>query len=87
MQAYTSDEDIFFFGFSRGAYVARFLAEMIDHVGLLGVGNEEMARMSPLSSVNQAWLMLTRFRMEGFQPMAGASGRNRGREEEKRQNV
>ena len=44
MQAYTSDEDIFFFGFSRGAYVARFLAEMLDQVGLLSVGNEEMAR-------------------------------------------
>ena len=47
MQAYTSDEDIFFFGFSRGAYVARFLAEMIDHVGLLSAGNEEMARKLP----------------------------------------
>ncbi|KAL8796663.1 MAG: hypothetical protein Q9195_001053 [Heterodermia aff. obscurata] len=46
MQAYTSDEDIFFFGFSRGAYVARFLAEMLDQVGLLSVGNEEMARFA-----------------------------------------
>ena len=27
MQAYT-DDDIFIFGFSRGAYVARFLAEV-----------------------------------------------------------
>ncbi|KAL8737470.1 MAG: hypothetical protein Q9181_001658 [Wetmoreana brouardii] len=37
------DDDIFVFGFSRGAYVARFLAEMLDHVGLLSSGNEEMA--------------------------------------------
>lgn len=36
------DDDIFLFGFSRGAYVARFLAEMLDHVGLLSNGNEEM---------------------------------------------
>ncbi|KAL8798469.1 MAG: hypothetical protein Q9182_006649, partial [Xanthomendoza sp. 2 TL-2023] len=37
------DDDIFVFGFSRGAYVARFLAEMLDQVGLLSNGNEEMA--------------------------------------------
>ncbi|CAL8575533.1 hypothetical protein XPA_001452 [Xanthoria parietina] len=37
------DDDIFLFGFSRGAYVARFLSEMLDHVGLLSKGNEEMA--------------------------------------------
>ncbi|KAL8943586.1 MAG: hypothetical protein Q9216_000951 [Gyalolechia sp. 2 TL-2023] len=37
------DDDIFIFGFSRGAYVARFLAEMLDQVGLLSNGNEEMA--------------------------------------------
>lgn len=46
MQAYNYDEDIYFFGFSRGAYVARFLAEMLDHVGLLSSGNEEMIRKS-----------------------------------------
>lgn len=45
MQSYT-DDDIFLFGFSRGAYVARFLAEMLDHVGLLSAGNEEMARFA-----------------------------------------
>lgn len=37
------DHDIFIFGFSRGAYIARFLAEMLDQVGLLSAGNEEMA--------------------------------------------
>ncbi|KAL9634650.1 MAG: hypothetical protein Q9164_003969, partial [Protoblastenia rupestris] len=45
MSCYDND-DIFFFGFSRGAYVARFLAEMLDHVGLLSAGNEEMARFA-----------------------------------------
>lgn len=40
------DDDIFFFGFSRGAYVARFLAEMLDHMGLLSAGNEEMIRFA-----------------------------------------
>ena len=45
MSAY-DDDDIYFFGFSRGAYVARFLAEMLDHVGLLSQGNEEMARFA-----------------------------------------
>lgn len=43
---YYEDDDIFFFGFSRGAYVARFLAEMLDHVGLLSAGNEEMIRFA-----------------------------------------
>ncbi|KAL4864551.1 hypothetical protein BDV12DRAFT_188808 [Aspergillus spectabilis] len=33
---------IYFFGFSRGAYVARFLAEMLDRIGLLEAGNEEL---------------------------------------------
>lgn len=46
MQAYTFGDDLYFFGFSRGAYVARFLAEMLDHVGLLSAGNEELARRS-----------------------------------------
>ncbi|TKA77123.1 hypothetical protein B0A49_03228 [Cryomyces minteri] len=46
MRYYTPGDDIFFFGFSRGAYTARFLAEMLDHVGLLSAGNEEMVRFA-----------------------------------------
>lgn len=42
MRFYNPGDDIYFFGFSRGAYVARFLAEMLDYVGLLSHGNEEM---------------------------------------------
>lgn len=44
MRYYNPGDDIFFFGFSRGAYTARFLAEMLDHVGLLSAGNEEMCK-------------------------------------------
>ena len=40
---YHSDGDkIFMFGFSRGAFTARFLARMIATVGLLSKGNEEL---------------------------------------------
>jgi len=44
MRYYHDGDDIYLFGFSRGAYIARFLAEMLDHVGLLSAGNEEMIR-------------------------------------------
>lgn len=46
MRYYNVGDDIYLFGFSRGAYTARFLAEMLDHVGLLSAGNEEMARFA-----------------------------------------
>jgi uncharacterized protein (DUF2235 family) len=37
MRYYLPGDEIYLFGFSRGAYTARFLAEMLDHVGLLSV--------------------------------------------------
>ena len=46
MRYYNPGDEIFLLGFSRGAYTARFLAEMIDHVGILSAGNEEMARFA-----------------------------------------
>src|SRR5271155_5033109 len=46
MRYYSPEDDIYFFGFSRGAYTARFLAEMLDHVGLLTAGNEEFTRFA-----------------------------------------
>lgn len=46
MRYYTCEDDLYFFGFSRGAYTARFLAEMLDHVGLLSAGNEELIRFA-----------------------------------------
>nr|KMM66201.1 hypothetical protein CPAG_02541 [Coccidioides posadasii RMSCC 3488] len=44
MKYYEPGDDIYIFGFSRGAYTARFLAEMIEMVGLLSQGNEEMVQ-------------------------------------------
>jgi uncharacterized protein (DUF2235 family) len=46
MRYYTPGDDIYFFGFSRGAYIARFLAEMLDYIGLLEAGNEELIRFA-----------------------------------------
>ncbi|KAF7169316.1 hypothetical protein CNMCM6106_004228 [Aspergillus hiratsukae] len=42
MRHYRSGAEIYIFGFSRGAYTALFLADMLDHTGLLGPDNEEM---------------------------------------------
>ena len=36
------NDKIYIFGFSRGAFTARFLARMISEIGLLSKGNEEM---------------------------------------------
>ncbi|KEF61074.1 uncharacterized protein A1O9_02639 [Exophiala aquamarina CBS 119918] len=46
MRYYCCEDDLYFFGFSRGAYTARFLADMLDHIGLLGAGNEELVRFA-----------------------------------------
>lgn len=45
MRFYKPGDEIYMFGFSRGAYVAKFLAEMLDFVGLLCQGNEEMVAL------------------------------------------
>ncbi len=42
MRYYDEDDKIFVFGFSRGAFTARFLARMISTIGVLSKGNEEM---------------------------------------------
>ncbi|PKY06628.1 hypothetical protein P168DRAFT_302930 [Aspergillus campestris IBT 28561] len=44
MRYHNPGDDLYIFGFSRGAYVARFLAEMLDYMGLLELGNEELLR-------------------------------------------
>ncbi|CDM33983.1 hypothetical protein CBS147339_5694 [Penicillium roqueforti] len=46
MRYYSPGDDIFFIGFSRGSYIARFLAEMLDYIGLLEAGNEELVRFA-----------------------------------------
>ncbi|KAF3914692.1 hypothetical protein AA313_de0206004 [Arthrobotrys entomopaga] len=42
MKYYNPGDCIYIFGFSRGAYTARFLSEMLAGMGLLSRGNEEM---------------------------------------------
>ncbi|RFU32258.1 hypothetical protein B7463_g4076, partial [Scytalidium lignicola] len=42
MRHYESDAKIYMFGFSRGAFTAKFLARLVNKVGLLCKGNEEM---------------------------------------------
>ncbi|KAI9651727.1 MAG: hypothetical protein M1831_000510 [Alyxoria varia] len=46
MHHYSAGAHLYFFGFSRGAYIARFLAQMLDSVGLLNSGNEELFRFA-----------------------------------------
>ena len=46
MRYYSPGDEIYFIGFSRGSYIARFLAEMLDFVGLLEAGNEELIRFA-----------------------------------------
>jgi uncharacterized protein (DUF2235 family) len=46
MRYYNPGDEIYMFGFSRGAYIARFLAEMLDNIGLLSHGNEEMVKFA-----------------------------------------
>ncbi|KAG5799653.1 hypothetical protein H9Q69_001283 [Fusarium xylarioides] len=46
MRFYNLGDEIYMFGFSRGAYIARFLAEMLDYIGLLSHGNEEMVKFA-----------------------------------------
>ncbi|KAJ5887879.1 hypothetical protein N7495_007920 [Penicillium taxi] len=46
MRYYSPGDEIYFIGFSRGAYIARFLAEMLDYIGLLEAGNEELIRFA-----------------------------------------
>jgi len=46
MRYYDPGDSVYIFGFSRGAYTARFLAEMVHTVGLLSRGNEEMVRFA-----------------------------------------
>ncbi|TDZ33348.1 Uncharacterized protein C8035_v010879 [Colletotrichum spinosum] len=42
MRYYEKGDKIYIFGFSRGAYTAKFLSRMVHAVGLLCRGNEEM---------------------------------------------
>ncbi|CAK3893588.1 Hypothetical predicted protein [Lecanosticta acicola] len=69
MRYYNDGDAIYFFGFSRGAYTARFLAQMLDYVGLLSAGNEEMLRF--------AWKTFSRWQMRNED---SASGKHKKKE-------
>ena len=46
MRYYDEGDKIYMFGFSRGAFTARFLARMISTIGILSKGNEEMVKFA-----------------------------------------
>lgn len=46
MRHYSPGDSIYVLGCSRGAFVARILAEMLDHVGLLRSGNDDLIRFA-----------------------------------------
>ncbi|KAF2839962.1 hypothetical protein M501DRAFT_1016047 [Patellaria atrata CBS 101060] len=65
MRYYAEGDSIYIFGFSRGAYTARFLAEMIHSIGLLSRGNEEMVQL--------AWKTFSKFQQtRGHTPLTKA---------------
>lgn len=65
MRYYQNGDHIYIFGFSRGAYTARFLAEMIHNIGLLSKGNEEM--------VHFAWQTFSNYQIAmGHEPQTQA---------------
>ena len=70
MRFYSPGDEIYIFGFSRGAYIARFLAEMLDYVGLLSHGNEEMVKF--------AWVVCSRGMHRGVRRTINGSVRWKG---------
>lgn len=56
MHYYSLGDSIYIIGFSRGAFIACLVAEMLDHMGLLKAGNEEIFRF--------AWLAFTNWKRE-----------------------
>lgn len=46
MRYYDDGDKIYIFGFSRGAFTARFLSRMISTIGVLSKGNEEMVQFA-----------------------------------------
>ena len=59
MRYHNEHDKLFVFGFSRGAFTARFLARMISTIGLLSKGNEEMVPFA--YRTYQEYTMGTRF--------------------------
>lgn len=53
MKFYTPGDKIYMFGFSRGAFIARILAGMLERVGLLSPGLDDMIPMA--WKIYEAW--------------------------------
>lgn len=64
MTYYRCGDRVYLIGFSRGAFTARVLAAMIERIGLLTAGQEEI--------IPTAWEIYKSWEYEG-QPMSSAS--------------
>lgn len=64
MNYYKGGDRVYLIGFSRGAFTARVLAAMIERVGLLTAGQEEI--------IPSAWEIYRNWEYEG-QPLSAAS--------------
>ena len=56
MRFYCPGDEIYIFDISRGAYIARFLAEMLDYVGLLSDARHSRKRAHPHSVIRRMQL-------------------------------
>lgn len=73
MKFYNAGDEIYMFGFSRGAYIARFLAEMLDYIGLLSHGNEEMVKF--------AWRAFAQWQGRQYCPTSGGEKEKKAEKE------
>ena len=86
MRYYVPGDDIYLFGFSRGAYTARFLAEMLDHVGLLSVSKIRMMKIPLILTISQAGNEeMCRFAWKTFQKWQMRQERNEKEKREKKE--
>ncbi len=58
MRYYSPGDNIYMFGFSRGSYTARFLAEMIDWVGLISHGMHSQTYLPVLRTLSSVHELL-----------------------------
>ena len=81
MEVWRPNDEVFVFGFSRGAYTARVLAAMLHAIGLLPAGNAQLIpyAMEIFSSSRRAgedksyWNLLDNFRGTFAQTVAGCA--------------
>ncbi|KAF2177885.1 hypothetical protein K469DRAFT_601655 [Zopfia rhizophila CBS 207.26] len=56
MRYYNDEDKIYIFGFSRGAYTARFFGEMISEIGLLSWSNLPGPHLATFNSLRKGTL-------------------------------